>query len=169
MLTTRTAAIVVAVATLALAGCQSSRMSSLDTQPAPLPPAPSGKVTNQDLPPPAAATQTPPAETQTQVASAEPPANAPDVTVNTVTGVWKASVGGQSCQLATSLTKYGSNNRAAALRCPAPLDSVKAWNVSGKQLTLFDDGGSPLARLYSTGAEKFSGQTTTGTAISLSR
>ncbi len=172
MLTKRTAAIVVAVAALALGGCQSSRMSSLDTQPEPLPPAPAGKVTNQSLPPPPSSDATafpPPAESQTQVAAVEPPANAADLTANSVAGVWNASVSGQSCKIATPQTKYGQGFRAGPLRCPAPLDGVKSWNVSGKQLTLYDDTGSTLARLYSTGSEKFSGQTTSGAAVSLSR
>lgn len=171
MLTTRTAAIVVALAALAASGCQSSRLSSINAQPEPLPPAPSGKVTNQSLPPPSATLETPPAQTepQTQVAAATPPADAADLTVNSVAGVWNASVSGQSCKIATPQTKYGQGFRAGPLRCPAPLDGVKSWSVSGKQLTLYDDGGGALARLYSTGSERFDGQTTSGLPVSLSR
>ena len=42
--------------------------------------------------------------------------------------------------------------RPAAL--PAPVDGVKSWNVAGKQLSLYDESGSVVARLYSSGAGK---------------
>lgn len=159
----------------AAAGCQSQRMSSLDTPP-PLPAAPSGTVTSGQLPPPAtpAPSQFPPAPTtETQVAAVptatEPPATAPDLTAASVAGVWNASISGASCKVATPQTKFGSGFRAGPLRCPAPLDGVKSWNVAGKQLTLYDEGGGTLARLYSSGAERFDGQTSSGQPISLSR
>ena len=102
-------------------------------------------------------------------ATTEPPATAADVTAASVAGVWNATVSGQSCKVATPQTKFGAGFRAGPLRCPAPLDGVKSWNVAGKQLALYDQDGGVLARLYSTGGERFDGQTTTGTAISLSR
>jgi hypothetical protein len=46
---------------------------------------------------------------------------------------------------------------------------VKSWNVAGKQLSLYDANGAVLARLYSSGAERFDGQMTSGQPISLSR
>lgn len=155
-------------------------MSSLDSQPAPLTPAPSGSVTSGQLPPPTAPGSTDPddfpaAPTQqpgTQVAAVDPAAaaaNAPDITAGAVAGVWNASVAGQSCRVATPQTKFGQGFRAGPLRCPAPLDGVKSWNVSGKQLALYDDGGNVLARLYSSGPEKFDGQTSSGQPVSLSR
>ena len=49
----KTGFLALAMASLALAGCQSERMSSIN-QPAPLTPAPSGTVTGAQLPPPAA-------------------------------------------------------------------------------------------------------------------
>ena len=66
-------------------------------------------------------------------------------------------------------TKFGAGFRAGPLRCPAPIDGVKSWNVAGKQLTLHDANGSVLARLYSSGPEKFDGQTESGLPISLTR
>jgi hypothetical protein len=57
------------------------------------------------------------------------------------------------------MTKRGSNNRAAPLRCTAPADGIAAWNVSGKQLTFFNANGETVARLYSSGGERFDGQT----------
>lgn len=175
----------VAVSLAALvAGCTSERFSSVDTQPAPLTPAPAGTVATGTLPPPAAPGTTDPSQfpaapgttTGTDVAAvpptttaATPPANAADVTTASVAGVWNASVQGQSCKVATPQTKFGAGFRAGPLHCPAPLDGVKSWNVAGKQLALYDADGGVLARLYSSGGERFDGQTTSGLPISLSR
>lgn len=180
MVVSKTGLVAVSLAALLAAGCSSTRFSSMNEQPAPLQPAPSGNVTSStSLPPPAApgaaATPTDPASfpaapgTSTQMAAADPAATAPDLTTGNVVGAWNASVSGQSCQLITSLTKLGSNNRAASRACAAPVSGVKSWNVSGKQLSLYDESGSVVARLYSSGAEKFDGQTSTGVPISLSR
>lgn len=159
---------------LAVAGCQSSRMSSIETpKPAPLPAAPKGVVVARQLPPPAAPAAPLPAETETQIAAlppaAAPAAGAPDLTIGNVAGVWNASVSGQNCKVATPQTKFGQGFRAGPLRCPAPIDGVKSWNVAGKQLSLYDEGGSVLARLYSSGPEKFDGQTESGLPISFTR
>lgn len=164
------------VAMMAVAGCSSSRLSALD-QPEPLPPAPSGTVMAQPLPPPTGPAPTgtgafpppPGGAPGTTVAAATPPANAPDVTASAVAGVWNATVSGQSCKVATPQTKFGAGFRAGPLRCPAPLDGVKSWNVAGKQLTLHDEAGGVLARLYSSGGERFDGQTESGLPVSLTR
>jgi hypothetical protein len=169
---------------LALAGCQSDRFSGLDSRrsaPAPLMGAPAGQVTTGQLPPPgqpgaitdasqfpeAPGSQTGQQPADTQVAALEQ--NAPDITTGSVAGVWNASVSGQSCRIATPQTRFGQGYRAGPLRCPAPLDGVKSWNVSGKQLALYDDSGNVLARLYSSGGERFDGQTSSGQPVSLSR
>lgn len=165
-------AVAVSLMALTVAGCSSSRFSSLESQPTPLTPAPSGRVTGSQLPPPAQPGAFPPAPgggAQVAALPAEPPAGAPDLTAANVAGVWNASVSGQSCKVATPQTKFGSGFRAGPLRCPAPLDGVKSWNVSGKQLTLYDESGGTLARLYSSGSEKFDGQTESGMPVSLSR
>lgn len=180
----RSGLIAVSLALLA-AGCSSSRFSSIDSQPEPLTPAPSGNVATSQLPPPAApgaadpsqfpaapGTTAPPGTEVAAVpppASTEPPAAAPDLTTASVAGVWTATVSGQSCKVATPQTKFGAGYRAGPLRCPAPLDGVKSWNVAGKQLSLYDESGGVLARLYSSGGEKFDGQTSSGVPISLSR
>jgi hypothetical protein len=167
-----------AVMMLASAGCQSGRFGSVNTAsaPPPLAPAPSGTVTSSALPPPSApatasATQFPAAPT-TDVAAvsatpAAPPPNAPDITAGSVSGVWTASVSGQSCKIAMAQTKLGQSYRAAPLGCPAPVGGVKSWNIQGKQLVLFDEGGATLARLYSSGPQRFDGQIDGGPAISL--
>jgi hypothetical protein len=46
---------------------------------------------------------------------------------------------------------------------------VKSWNVSGSQLSLYDESGTVLATLTSSGPAQFNGQTSTGLPISLSR
>lgn len=181
-ITTR-GALTAACLSLALAGCQSERFSRVDTRPAPLAAAPAGTVTGGQLPPPVQPGTTDPSQfpdapgmadgtgqnagTGTQVASLEQ--NAPEITAGSVAGVWNASVAGQSCRVATPQTRFGQGYRAGPLRCPAPLDGVKSWNVSGKQLALYDEGGNVLARLYSSGGERFDGQTSSGQAVSLSR
>ncbi|MDQ2632349.1 MAG: protease inhibitor Inh/omp19 family protein [Pseudomonadota bacterium] len=173
----KTGLVAVSLAALLAAGCSSTRFSSMNEQPAPLQAAPSGNVTaSTTLPPPAApGTAADPAgfpaapEASTQMAAVDPAATSPDITTGSVVGAWNASVSGQSCQLITSLTKLGPNNRAASRGCAAPVNGVKSWNVAGKQLSLYDETGSVLARLYSSGAEKFDGQTSTGLPISLSR
>ncbi|MCV0394615.1 MAG: protease inhibitor Inh/omp19 family protein [Rhizobiaceae bacterium] len=166
-------------ALVAAAGCQGSRMSSVNTRPAPLPAAPAGTVTNEQLPPPgsAGAEQFPdaPQAPNEQVAALDPEqqaaaeAAAPEITAGSVAGVWNVDIGGQSCRVATPQTKFGAGFRAGPLRCPAPVDGVKSWNVSGKQLALYDQNGSVLARLYQSGTGRFDGQTTSGQPISLSR
>ena len=163
------------------AGCSSTRLSPMNDQPAPLQAAPSGSVTSSTALPPPAAPGTAPTDpaafptapdTGTQMAAATPDpaaAAAPYLTTANVAGVWNASVSGQSCRVATPQTKFGSGYRAGPLRCPAPVDGVKSWNVAGKQLSLYDESGSVVATLYSSGEGKFNGQTSTGLPISLSR
>jgi len=97
------------------------------------------------------------------------PAGASDLNAASVAGVWNASVSGQSCKIATPQTKFGAGFRAGPLHCPAPIDGIKSWNVAGKQLTLYDENGGSLARLYSSGGSKFDGQTSNGQPISLTR
>lgn len=175
----RTGLMAAVLMSLAVAGCQSERMASLDTsRPAPLTAAPTGQVTGTPLPPPATPQPTDatafPAPPEPQIASTgpvvtEPPASAPELSAGSVAGVWTASVAGQSCKVATPQTKFGAGFRAGPLHCPAPIDGIKSWNVAGKQLTLHDANGSVLARLYSTGPERFDGQTESGIPISLNR
>lgn len=168
-------------------GCQSERFSSFDTRtPEPLAPAPSGTVTTGTLPPPTApgtattaATDpnsfpavpggTTATTTTTAATAGGPPTGAADIAPGSVAGVWTATVSGQSCKVATPQTKFGAGFRAGPLRCPAPLDGVKSWNVAGKQLTLYDESGGTLARLYSTSEGQFNGQTEGGAAVSLTR
>ncbi len=178
-------------AAVALAGCQSTpRLGDVDnggTQPlAPLQAAPQGSVQSSNLGAPQGTYPSAPGSDMnngmnngqnngmggqqggTQVASL-PPASAQPVTAGGVAGVWNVNVSGQSCKVATPQTKFGQGFRAGPLRCPAPVDGVKSWNVAGKQLTLYDQDGGTLARLYSSGNGRFDGQTSSGQPISLTR
>jgi hypothetical protein len=174
-----TGLVTLALAALLASGCSSTRFSSMDdTRPAPLQAAPSGQVTSNQLPPPSTPgaidpSQFPSAPQNTQMAALPPdgsaPATAADLTASSVAGVWNVNVSGQSCKVATPQTKFGQGFRAGPLHCPPPIDGIKSWNVAGKQLTLYDQDGGTLARLYSSGGEKFDGQTSNGLPISLTR
>lgn len=178
-----TRGLLIACAALAIAGCSSSRFDRVDTRPAPLTAAPSGTVTSNQLPPPSPAGPTdpsafPPAPgtspTDPQLAAGpavppEAPPGAPDVTKEAMVGAWKVNAGGGGCQMMLSLTKQAADFRAASLRCPGDAANVAAWNVAGKQVVLKDNTGNVVARLYSSGAERYDGQTATGQPISFSR
>jgi hypothetical protein len=187
MRVSRAGVALVALGALTLAGCNSARMSSIDTRPQstvaqPLEPAPAGQVASAGQLPPPGAPGLPPADPAafpaaptgetltppTQTAAATPPSG-PAIAAGSVAGVWNATVAGQGCRVATPQTKFGAGYRAGPLRCPAPLDGVKSWNVEGSQLALYDQNGGVLARLYSSGASRFDGQTTSGQPVSLSR
>jgi hypothetical protein len=177
---TKTGILALAVAALVTAGCSSARFSSLNTRSTtvaqPLEPAPAGTVVSGQLPPPDGTAMNDPTafpDAPTGPENTQPvdvaAANAPDLTASSVAGVWNATIAGQGCRVATPQTKFGQGFRAGPLRCPAPLDTVKSWNVEGKQLALYDQNGTVLARLYSTGTERFDGQTSGGLAVSLTR
>lgn len=179
----------VALAMLFLAGCQSDRISGINTNgPAPLTAAPAGTVQQSQLPAPSSpppVTTTVPAGDPNQfpAAPAAPggagglpadgtqiaAASGADVTIGGVAGVWSVSTGGQSCKVATPQTKYGQGFRAGPLKCPGDMGNVKSWNVAGKQLVFYDENGGKLATLYQTAPGKFDGQTTGGSPVTLSR
>ncbi len=171
----RPALVVAAICSTLLAGCQSSRMDSMGGRPEPLPAAPSGMITSGQLPPPAAPGAFPEAPQDPQMASlpsapsAMPPANAPEVTKNSMLGSWNTSVAGSNCQVFLSLTKFGNFSRGGSRGCSGDIQRMRGWDVRGSQVVLFDDTGNQLAALYSSGGTRFDGQTSGGQSISLSR
>ena len=171
MTVSRTGLVAVCLVTFAVAGCQSSRFSRLDEpEPQPLPATPTPPVSQNTLPPPttSGANQFPAAPgATTQPMNSQVAANAPDISKDTMSGVWTASVAGQNSKIAMGLTKFRSSYRAAPLHCPAPIETVKGWDVKGKQLVLYDQNGVQIAGLYSSGGQRFDGQTSGGQAISL--
>ena len=96
-------------------------------------------------------------------------ADAPDIAKNSIVGSWKTASAGVGCQMFLTLTKYGDNSRGGTRGCAGELQAVRAWNVAGKQLVLFDETGAGIAVLYSTGTERFDGRTAGGQTVSLSR
>ena len=148
----------------------------------PLTPAPLDPVQSNDLAPP---TQPPvdtstvptpdtvaepaPVSVNTQVASVEP-AGAEPVTRQSMVGAWTVSTAGSNCQIFLALTKWSGGYRAASRGCSAPtIADVQAWDVRGKQVVLVNASGSTAATLYKAGAERYNGQTPSGSAISFSR
>lgn len=174
----RKSAVPLALLLLAAVGttaCQGTRLPYLNTRssaPEPLTPAPAGQVEAEDLKP-ADGTTDPenfPEAPEEEAAPIEvAAANAPEITKNTVVGSWKTASSGVNCQMFLTLTKYGDNSRGGTRGCTGELQGMRGWNVAGKQLVLFDESGSKIATLYSTGNERFDGQTSGGQAVSLSR
>lgn len=187
----KTGLLALAAAGVIMAGCQSSRFDGGSGNPAPLQPAPMGSVQKGTLQPanpshfPAAPSTNsgnfgdpsmsgsvasePSASGGNQQVASLPPANAAEITPGSVAGVWNASMGGQSCKIATPQTKFGQGYRAGPLRCPGELSGLASWAVKGSQLVLYDAAGGTVATLYSAGGSRFDGQTSGGQSVSLSR
>ncbi|MCQ0989544.1 protease inhibitor Inh/omp19 family protein [Jiella marina] len=176
---------------LAAAGCSRSVPSYYDSGPAPLTPAPTGRVAANQLPPPPpppppgndfdSATDSDGAEASpsgdqsdasatgdqqnTQVAAVSQPA----LSRNSVLGAYKVTTDGGNCQIILSLTKWSGGYRAASRGCPGRVADVSAWDVSGSQVVLKDGSGSNVANLSSSGDSRYEGRTTGGQSISLYR
>ncbi|WLT08517.1 AprI/Inh family metalloprotease inhibitor [Bartonella apihabitans] len=180
MTVSKNSLLVLTVMATMLAGCANSRFGNNGGGEPPqvvMPgPASSGGVSQSELPPPdnfpsapnnSVSSSVP--QSQTDVASLQPPSNASDLTPGAIAGVWKASVGGLNCQIATPQTKYGQGYRAGPLHCPEAFSKVASWAVSGKQLNFYDGSGSPVATLYSASPSRFEGNTVNGQSVILSR
>jgi len=88
---------------------------------------------------------------------------------NSVLGAYKVTTTGGNCQIILSLTKWSGGYRAASRGCPGKVADVSAWDVSGSQVVLKDNGGSTVASLNSSGGNRYEGQTTGGQQITLYR
>ncbi|RCL02456.1 MAG: outer membrane protein [Candidatus Tokpelaia sp. JSC161] len=86
-----------------------------------------------------------------------------------VAGVWKASIGGMGCQIATPQTKFGQGYRAGPMHCPFSFLNVKSWALSGSKLIFYDNTGVPIAMLSSPDGNSFEGKTFSGIEVVLSR
>jgi len=104
-----------------------------------------------------------------QVAMAETPSNAHELSAANIAGVWKASVDGMPCQIATPMTKFGQGYRAGPMRCPAALANINVWNIQGRELVFYNREGTPQATLYSTDGASFVGRSSDGAQIILTR
>lgn len=175
MMSARGGSIALVLFALAASGCQSSRMASSEPAgPAPLPASPSGNVSSQPLPPPAAPGSFPQTPEAPQVAAVDPaagqapPATAGEVSKNGMVGSWRAG-GGDNCQVFMTLTKMGQMSRGGSRGCSGDLQRMRGWDVKGRQVVLYDDTGNQVAALYNSGGNRYDGQTSGGQAISLSR
>ena len=187
------------VAALVVSGCTSNRVGGLNTQPAPLNPAPSGTVTSNQLPPPTQPgvgspaigpdgfpiapgqtetagldpqdpdAETGEAETATEDSGAVEVASATPVTREEMVGAWRVSTQGANCQMFMALTQWSTGFRAASRGCPGDAADVSSWNISGNRVVLSDSGGNQVATLFSSGEGRFDGQTSGGQPISLAR
>jgi protease inhibitor Inh len=171
---------------LLVGGCISMPFGGDDkpAQPAPLPAAPTGPVTQAPLPPPPATPPTDPNAPPSGLAALDPasqgatPAAAPpppppaDVEVGRadLLGGWTIASAGDSCQLFMTLTTWSGGYRATTKGCSnATLQQVSAWNMDGKQVQLLSDSGATVARLYPSSKTQFNGQSEGGGPVSVSR
>jgi hypothetical protein len=123
------------------------------------------------LPPPIATTETPaggnaviteplpdPGAT-TATAAAPPPAAGGSLGRTDLLGGWTIASSSDSCQLFMTLTSWTGGYRASTRGCSSSvLKSISAWNLEGKQVVLAGQGGAPVARLASSGNNRFDGQ-----------
>ena len=64
-----------------------------------------------------------------------------------------------------TLTTWTGGYRASTRGCSnAVLKSISAWNLDGKQIIFAGAGGAPVARLSSSGNNRFDGRTETSDA-----
>jgi Protease inhibitor Inh len=183
---------------LVLAGCQSARLDSMSTQPAPapLPAAPAGTIQQGTLAPvggtvapvaeggtqfpnapvapgtvvaPTDGTMTPPTAPKTPGGTQVASAGGPAVSEDALVGAWKVTTAGSSCQMFMAKTKWSGGFRAASRGCPGDAAAVSAWTVNGSQVVLKDSNGNQVATLFSSGGTRFDGTTKGGAPISLSR
>jgi len=74
-------------------------------------------------------------------------------------GGWTITSTDDSCQLFMTLTSWTGGYRASTRGCSSNLlKSISAWNLQGSEVILAGQGGTPLARLASSGTNRFDGQ-----------
>lgn len=126
------------------------------------------------LPPPVAAGETPPGSTGAVITEPLPDPNATTTTTAAATpapstggslgrtdllGGWTIASSSDSCQLFMTLTSWTGGYRASTRGCNSSvLKSISAWNLEGAQVVLAGQGGTPVARLVSSGGNRFDGQ-----------
>lgn len=163
-------------------------------RPSPLQPAPVAPVSSSSLPPAsipnAPGGYTPPgiaatggndlqaipqlpAAANTGVSLSDNVSVSPDIDFNrnAVLGAWNVSARADTCALNLSLTTWTGGFRASTRKCSDELLlKIGAWTLDGKQLTLLNAQGETLARLVTSGPNRFDGTTEAGgSAISVFR
>ena len=77
---------------------------------------------------------------------------------------------GELVLLATgTLTNLGRGSRGGTRGCVGELTAMGSWEVSGKQVLLKDRNGTQIGSVYKTADNAFSGQSSSGQPIALSR
>jgi len=159
---------------VALAGCGAIGAIDLPWKreyrpPAPLEPAVVAPVESSNLPPPGDETTVaglPPEEAESQplaqpgagTAATTAPASVGGLGRTDLLGGWTITAAGDSCQLFMTLTSWTGGYRASTRGCNSDLlKSISAWNLDGGQVILAGQGGTPLARLQSSGNNRFDG------------
>lgn len=171
----------------ALAGCGSfgavglGPMDRSQPESDTLPPVASAPVEKTALPPPpadpnavAALPPTDPNAAATPSAPAAPQApsvaSGAEIGRTDLLGGWTLSSGSDNCQLFMTLTSWTGGYRASTRGCQSPsLKSISAWSLSGSEVVLAGQGGTPVARLSSAGNNHFNGQTVSSQPISFYR
>ena len=106
---------------------------------------------------------------QTDIASLAPQGGKP-LEHETVLGSWQVLTDNSDCKVFLAFTQWSGGYRAGSRRCQsAEVGSVTAWDIKGQQVVLVDANGNTVARLYSSGNDRYDGQTTSGKPISFSR
>jgi hypothetical protein len=99
----------------------------------------------------------PPAGSQTAMTA--PAAGGAALGRTDLLGGWTITAAGDSCQLFMTLTSWTGGYRASTRGCTTDLlKSISAWNLQGSDVILAGQGGTPLARLASSGNNRFDGQ-----------
>jgi hypothetical protein len=112
-----------------------------------------------------ALTQTPPAAGG--LAAGGPGAGGPagEIARPDLLGAWTLTDGTESCELFMTLTTWTGGYRASTRGCTSTtLASISAWDLNGQQVVLAGPEGVAVARLYSSGMNRFDGQTETEAA-----
>ena len=168
--------IAVVAAGLLLASCGTDRMDTVDTtmKPEPLEAQPVQSVESGQLPDPTTDTSQFPTKPENEVAlnqqaTDQMAATALDVKKESMVGSWKVSANGVSCQMFLTLTNLGSGSRGGTRGCGNELALMNSWEVAGKQVSVKDRNGNLIATFYKTADNQFSGKSSTGTPVSLSR
>lgn len=130
--------------------------------------APTAPVESSNLPPPTGSPNPLPANgTDATNQPLTPPPGAPTAGTGENGGVgrtdllggWTVTSGSDSCQLFMTLTTWTGGYRASTRGCNGTLlKSISAWNLQGAEVVLSGQGGAPVARLSSTGSNRFEGQ-----------
>jgi hypothetical protein len=164
------------VVAVSLAGCQRTSNNPYNNlqSPPPLQAQPVPSVQSGQLPPPGAGGQQfPNAPMGNQnMASLDPgatPANAMDVTKESMVGNWRVSNGGASCDMFLTLTNLGSGSRGGTRGCSGELTAMGSWEVSGKMVQFKNRNGDVIGRVYKSADNRYDGTTNSGQQVSLSR